>query len=81
MSSAMMLVVFSVCLLSTFSSSFLAIGVAYRANNDTEISLGKNEGERERHDSEVTAYGVISVYVIAKLTKKEKKREKEKKRV
>jgi len=35
---------------------------------------------RERHDSEVTAYGAMSVYVIAKLTKKEKKREKEKKR-
>jgi hypothetical protein len=36
--------------------------------------------ERERHDSELTTYGAISVNVIAKLTKKEKKREKEKNR-
>jgi len=38
---------------------------------------GKKTKERERHDSVLIVYGAISMHVIAKLTKREKKREKE----
>jgi ABC-type transporter Mla MlaB component len=41
----------------------------------------RKKQRRENHDSGLTFYGAISLYVIAKLTKKrEKKRKKEKKR-
>lgn len=73
-----------VCLLRVrdFSSSVLPFCMASCANNDVETSEERRKKtlDTQNHDSGLTIDGAIFPCVIAKLRKKQRKREKERSR-